>query len=87
MTFNKVAVSLIMLAVSISTNQAFAAGKKTTIQGILGTTANGRSSFITAGDKEYYFDPVSKAGKKIWNVCERDQICIVTGLIKSSLMK
>ncbi len=71
-----------VLTLSFSVVAGFASEKQITIKGTLGTTANGSSSFITASDKEYYFNPVSKGGKKIWNVCERDQVCVVTGVIK-----
>lgn len=82
----KITLTLVVIAVGFSAGVATAAGKPTTIQGTLGTTANGSSSFITSVDKEYYFDPISKEGKKIWKICERDQICVVTGVIKKDMI-
>jgi hypothetical protein len=76
--------AVILLVLVFSAGSAVAARRITTVKGILGESATGKSMLKTDGesDKGYYFDPDSVAGKKILSICQTGKICVVRGVIK-----
>ncbi len=68
----------------VSAGSAVAARRITTVKGVLGESATGKSMLKTKGDSDigYYFDPASAAGKKILSICQTGKTCVVRGVIK-----
>lgn len=77
-------IAMLIFSLLVSSGNALAARKITTVQGVLGTSAQGKSMLITSGENGYYFDPASEAGKKILSICQKGKMCVVRGVINGS---
>lgn len=75
------ALTVIFATFVLCAGDVLAARKITTVQGILGESADGKRLLKTGGDSGYYFDPASEAGKKILSICQAGKTCVVRGVI------
>lgn len=75
---------LLVATLILSSGNAFAARKITTVQGVLGESSEGKKMLKTDGDNGFFFNPESEAGKKILSICQSGKTCIVRGVIKGS---
>lgn len=73
--------SLFLFAFIVSSGNALAERRITTVHGILGISPKGKSLLKTPGENGYYFDPNSAAGTKILSICQSGKDCIVRGVI------